>query len=258
MPEWSIPGVSPSVYAHLVERYLFNFRLSPDSLSSHLPADWLQPQILNGQSVASFCILKLHNLTLWPLPPVLGFDTISCAYRCGVIDNSGENLEPSVYVVSRNTNLPVISRFAPVLFSGAMHMVQTNISHGADGIDISAAFPDGKKLFAARVRPSRAPETLDSQLFDSLESFVTFIKKGSSSYTPSTQEGSFSRVDLKEETIYEAVDAEVAYSLLDREWLDAGLIFDSAVRAKSGGTYKWTYRGKMAEPALQKIAGGAE
>ena len=54
------------------------------------------------------------------------------------------------------------------------------------------------------------------------------------------------------------MDAEVTYSLLDREWLDAGLVFDSAVWAKSGGIYKWTYRGKMTEPALQKIAGGAE
>ena len=81
-------------------------------------------------------------------------------------------------MVSRNTNFPVISRFAPVLFSGAMHVVQRSIAHGADEIDILAAFPDGKKkLFAARVRPSRAPETLDSLLFDLLESFVTFIKK---------------------------------------------------------------------------------
>lgn len=71
-----------------------------------------------------------------------------------------------------------MSRFAAVLLSGAMHMVQTSIAHGADEIDILAAFPDGKKkLFAARVRPSRAPETLDSVLFDLLESFVTFIKK---------------------------------------------------------------------------------
>lgn len=135
-------------------------------------------EILNGQSVVSFCILKLHNLTLWPLPPVLGFDTISCAYQCRVIDNSSENPEPSVYVVSRNTNLPVISRFAPVLFSGTMRMVQTSIAYGADEIDILAAFPDGKKkLFAARVRPSRAPETLDSSCLTRLNRLLPSSKK---------------------------------------------------------------------------------
>lgn len=251
MQEWR-SGVNPSVYAHLAERYLFNFRLSPDALSDHLPAAWLQPQIFNGHGVVSFCILKLQNLTLWPLPSVMGFDTISCAYRCGVIDNSSRVPEPSVYVVSRNTNAPVISRFAPILFSGAMHMIQTDIAHDGSGIDISATYPGGKKLFAARVQPSRAPEKLDSQLFDSLESFVSFIKNGASSYTPSTQEGSFSRVDLKEETTYEAVDAEVTYSLLDRQWADAGLVFDSAFRAKTGGQYRWTYRGRTAGSTLKE------
>jgi hypothetical protein len=136
-----------------------------------------------------------------------------------------------------------------------MHMIETDIVHGSGGIDISASYPDGRKLFSAKVRPSRSPERMDSQLFDSLESFVRFIKDGSSSYTPSTQRDSFSRVDLKEDTVYEPVDAEVRYSLLDREWAGAGLVFDSAVRARSGGVYRWTYRGKMLEPAL-KIAAG--
>ena len=256
MQEWK-PGVNPSVYAHLVERYLFNFRLSPDALSNHIPAAWLRPQVFNGHGVVSFCILKLHNLTLWPLPSVMGFDTISCAYRCGVIDGSRMFPEPSVYVVSRNTNAPIISRFAPILFSGAMHMIQTDIMHGAEGIDISAMYPSGKRLFAARVRPSRTPEKLDSQLFESLGSLVNFIKNGASSYTPSTQEGSFSRVDLKEETTYEAVDAKVAYSLLDRQWAEAGLVFDSAVRARTGGQYRWTYRGRTSGPTLKELQAAA-
>jgi hypothetical protein len=128
-----------------------------------------------------------------------------------------------------------------------MHMIETDIVHGAGWIDISASYPDGRKLFSARVQPSRSPERMDSQLFDSLGSFVRFIRDGSSSYTPSTQIGSFSRVDLKEDTVYEPVDAEVRYSLLDREWAGAGLVFDSAVRARSGGTYRWTYRGKMVQ-----------
>lgn len=205
----------------------------------------------------SSCILKLHNLTLWPLPSFTGFHTISCAYRCGVIYDSRKIPEPSVYVVSRNTEAPVISRFAPILFSGAMHMIQTDIAHDGSVIDISATYPGGNKLFAARVRPSATPERLDSRLFDSLELFASFIKNGASSYTPSTQEGYFSRVDLKEETTYEAVDAKVGYSLLDRQSADAGLVFDSAVRARTGGQYRWTYRGRTSGPTLKELQAAA-
>lgn len=238
-------AVNPSVHARVVERYLFNFRLSPKALDNHLSVDWLRPQILNGKSVVSFCMLKLENLALKPLPSFLGLNTISCAYRCGVIDASGEVPEPSVYVVSRNTDLPIISRLAPIVFSGAMHMIRTDIVHSTGGIDISATYPDGRRLFSARVRPSSTPEKIDSQLFNSLGAFVSFIKDGVSSYTPSTRPGSFSRLDLKEDTVYESVDATVTYSLLDREWQDARLVFDSAVRAKNRGHYTWTYRGQV-------------
>ncbi|MEO9295832.1 MAG: hypothetical protein ABI347_09560 [Nitrososphaera sp.] len=35
---WKKSSINPSVYAHLAERYLFNFRLPPDALGSRLPA----------------------------------------------------------------------------------------------------------------------------------------------------------------------------------------------------------------------------
>ena len=104
------PRLTRSVYARLVERFIFNFRISPDALDRRLPVRWLKPQVVNGYSVVSFCILRLERLMLWPLPSFLGFDTISCAYRCGVIDASAASPEPSVYIISRNTDSPTISR----------------------------------------------------------------------------------------------------------------------------------------------------
>src|SRR5215831_9243674 len=92
-----------SVYGHLVDRYLFNFRINPDNLKDHLPqVSWLKPRILNGYGVVSFCLLKLRNLTMWPLPSFLGFDSTSSAFRCAVIDTSNHTPEPSVFVLGRN------------------------------------------------------------------------------------------------------------------------------------------------------------
>ena len=64
-----------------------------------------------------------------------------------------------------------------------------------------------------------------------------------SSYTPSIYGDALAKVDLiKEDPAYVPLEATVDFSWLDGAWRDAGLEYDSAVRA-TGGEYKWTYRG---------------
>ena len=233
-----------SVSARLVERFIFNFRLAPDALRIHLPVSWLHPQVINGSSVVSFCILRVKGLMLSPLPSFLGIDTVSCAYRCGVIDVSELNPGPSVYIVGRNTDLATISRLGPVIFRNPMPRIRAALAHEPDHVDVSASHLDGSLLFSAKVKPSKTPDRLHSQVFDSLDDYVKFIHDGTSSYAPSIYDSYYSRVDLlKEDSDYEAVEATVGYSWLDSIWRDAGLAFDSAVRAGGGGLYRWTYLG---------------
>lgn len=177
---------------------------------------------------------------LWPLPTQFGFNTTSCAYRCAVIDNSASRPEPSVYVLGRNTNLPIASRLGSIVFSGAMKQIRISITPARSHVGIDASFLDGQKLFSAKVRPSQTGNH-SSKLFGSLEEFVDFIKGGVSSYTPSTHRGQYSRVDLAEDSNdYEAIDATIDYSWLDKAWSDAKLVFDSAFRA-GGGRYRLKY-----------------
>jgi len=241
--------LQPSVYGRLVDRYLFNFRVDPEALRAHLPkVEWLEPRVINGYGVVSFCLLRLKGVTIWPLPSQIGFDTISCAYRCAVVDSSGTGPEPSVYVLGRNTNLPIASRFGSMLFAGAMKMIHTSIVKKQSQVNIDAGFLDGQRLFSAIVRPSQDGRS-GSKLFGT-DSFVDFIKGGASSYTPSTREGRYSRVDLAEDSnYYEPVDATVKYSWLDNAWPEVDLVFDSAFRA-GGGLYRLKYLGSF--PARQK------
>lgn len=241
---------SPSIYGRLIDRYLFNFRIDPAVLESHLPRlKWLKPRIVNGSGVVSFCLLRLEGVTLWPLPSAFGFETISCAYRCAVVDNSGASPEPSVYVLGRNTNLPIASRFGSVLFSGTMKMIRTSIKDSPSFTDIQASYLDGQNLFSARVSPAKRKK-MNSRLFCSLDAFVDFIKGGASSYTPSNRVNRYSRVDLTEDSnYYGAIDAVVSHSWLDTAWPDTEMVFDSAFRA-GGGRYKLKYLGSV--PAQPK------
>ena len=233
-------SIPRSVTANLVERFIFNFRLRPEAFAQHLPVPWLQPQVFNGWSIASFCILKLNQVIISPLPGFLGYETISCAYRCGVLDSSGKNVEPSVYITDRNTDLPIIARIAPWFFSDTIPVVRYNINHMESNVSIQVNYLDNQKLFFANAKPA---EKWNSEAFNTIDDFANFIHGGVSSYTPSIYGDCLARVDLiKEDPVYEPLDATIDFSWLDGAWSESDLQFDSAIRAH-GGQYKWTYRG---------------
>ena len=239
-----------SVHARLIERFIFNFRVRPEVLTSHLPVPYLRPQVFQGWSVVSFCLLMLDRVMLSPLPSWPGLKTISCAYRCGIIDISGAEPVPSVYILERYTDLAMISRLGPLVFSSALPHVCTSLTREGAVCTLRVNHGDHQPLFSASVQPSTSSRKLDSHLFDSLESFAHFMRLGVSSYTPAIYEDTLARVDLqKNDTYYEALTATVEYNLLDGLWPDAELTFDSVVRA-TGGLYKWTYRGLIERKSL--------
>lgn len=236
-----------TVKAQMVERYIFNYRMPPEELRKRLPAPWIEPQVVNGSCAVSFCILWLDRLTLQPIPALLRFSTISCAYRIGVIDRSVEPPEPSVYVTDRWADLPLISVLGPLVLHDTIPAIKAAIGHEQDGdTHVQMSYTDGAALFSASVRP-KPDGQMNSQVFASVDDFAAFIKAGVSSYGPSLQPGALTKVDLiKEDVSYEPLDATIEYSeLTDEVWRDGGLEFDSAVRAK-GARYTWAYRGLWA------------
>ena len=234
--------MSRSVHARLIERFIFNFRLRPEALASQISVPFLRPQVFNGWSVVSFCLMKIERVMFSPLPSLPGFQTISCAYRCGVLDTSGAQPEPSVYIPGRYSDLPLITRLAPWVFSAAMPGIDAALEQEGAGRTVRVRTLDGRCLFAAEVQPSSSISER-SELFDSMDSFARFMHCGVSSYTPAISGDALARVDLqKSDGSYEPLHATIDYNVLDSIWPDAGLIFDSAVRA-TGSLYKWTYKG---------------
>lgn len=240
--KWTFPFFR-SVKARMVERYIFNYRIEPAELKKRLPAPWLEPQVVNGYSAVSFCILWLERLSVSPIPALFGYSTISCAYRIGVIDTSGAVPEPSVYVVDRWADLPMVARLGPLVLQDTIPVIKAAIGHENDGeTRVQMSYTDGTALFSAKVRPRT--NGLGSTVFADVGAFAAFIKNGVSSYGPSLSPGWLTKVDLhKEEVDYEPLDATIDFSELNEEsWADAGMELDSAVRAR-GARYKWTYRG---------------
>ena len=234
--------IRPSVYGHLIDRYLFNFRLDADYLESRVPVNWLKPRLYHGYGVVSFCLLKLKGVTLWPFPSSIGIDSISCAYRCAVMDKSSATPQPSVYILGRSTNVPIAGKLGTALFAGDMKVMNASIENGQDGCNIRVRDSQNKNIFVAKTRYSK---DLKSKLFESVDEFVTFIKGGLSSYTPSTRQGKMSRVDLVEDSnTYRPIDVHIDYVTLGDEWKGSGLEFDSAFHA-TGGLYRLAYLGTI-------------
>ena len=225
----------------MVERYIFNFKMRPDDLKAKLPAPWLEPQPINGWCAVSFCILWLDRLTVSPIPPLIRFRTLSCAYRIGVIDTSPPTPEPSVYITDRWADNRLVAKLAPLVLLDSIPAIDA--AHGHTPHDVShvqMSQKDGHHIFSAQTKPA---SEFQSEVFDSMDDFAAFIKGGVSSYAPSTVKGAFSKVDLhKEDVEYRPLEATIEYSNLHEEWNEYSMEFDSAVRA-TGSKYIWTYRG---------------
>jgi hypothetical protein len=231
------------IKAELTERYIFNFRIKPEVLDRLVPTTYLKPQVINGWSIASFCVLKLSKVILAPFPSFLGFETISCAFRCGIVDTSDGREEPSVYITDRNTDLPVICRLSPWILADTLPTIRPSVTREGDTTSIRIRYLDGQRVFSAEARPSGTPKDTESQIFTSADDFTRFIHLGVSSYTPSIYGDSLARVDLKKKGPgFQAIEASVDFDWLENLWRDAGVVFDSAFRATSGH-YEWTYRG---------------
>jgi hypothetical protein len=233
-----------TIRARMVERYIFNYRIRPEELKKRLPASWLEPQVVKGYSAVSFCILWLERLTVSPIPAIVPFSTISCAYRVGVLDASAAPIEPSVYVTDRWADLPLISILGPIILMDSIPVIKAAIGHdNSGGTHVQMSYTDGSGLFSASVRP-RKDGLMGSEVFESVQEFADFIKGGVTSYGPSLKPGMLTKVELhKEDVSYEPLHAEIGFSeLVDETWADAGMVFDSAVRAK-GADYVWAYRG---------------
>lgn len=238
-----------TVNARLLERFIFNFRVKPKLLTDHLPVEHLRPQVFHGWSVVSFCILKLDRVMLAQFPSKLGLKTISCAYRCGVIDTFGTQPVPAVYILQRYTDNSLISSLGPWILADSIAKVGCSLTRDGDGYTIHVHH-NHQCLFSASIQPSSTPCVLDSHIFESIDDFARFLKLGVTSYTPAIVPNALTRVDLhKNDSHYTALNATVKYNLLDDLWSNTELTFDSAVQA-TGGVYIWTYRGAVERNAL--------
>lgn len=230
----------PAVRASLAERYIFNFRLPPQMLATYLPVPWLTPQEVRGAGIASFCILDLRGITVAPLTTAVGLDSISCAPRYAVLDASGEEASPAVFVTERQTNSAFGAWFTSLGFSAPHPRVEAVIDHQEDRTLLRVTSLDDGLLFAATVRPAAAS---DSELFASPQKFAEFIAQGVSSYGRSRHGSRLTKVDLhKEDVSYTPLAASSLGGAFAEDWQRHGGVFDSAFHT-SGGRYEWTYHG---------------
>ncbi len=239
-------SILPSVRAVLGERFIVNFRMKPDALKKYLqsvaPIDWLRPQEINGWAIASYCLLDLHNLTVAPLPAVAGLHSLSCAPRYAVIDTSGADEKPAVFLTERFTNSSFGAWFTGLGFSAPHPLVQAVIEHDGHttALRVHQTGDAREELFAANVQ---ATDQCTSTVWQTTQEFVDFIAQGVSSYGMSRHAGRLTKLDLhKTDASYEPLEVLSLSGSVVAEWQACGATFDSAFRTQ-GGRYEWAYHG---------------
>lgn len=236
-------SILPPVRAALERRYLFNFRMPARVFQRMVPVNWLPPQLIDGQAIISFCTLQLRNITVAPLPTVVGLSILSCAYRFAVLDTTQPVATPAVYVPARYTNNRFGSWFTYQGFSCPHPLIQATISTQAGTKTLSITHADGAPLFDAVFADTDTPQ---STLFDTADRFASFIKAGVTSYGNSIRGTQLTRVDLrKTETAFTPLVVHSWQDQLLSAQDDGEIVLDSAF-STAGGQYQWTYHGLVA------------
>jgi len=233
-------GVGRAVHADVVHRHVFNFRMDPDEASRMLPVPWLEPAIVDGSAIFSFCPYILRRLTVGRVPAWLGLHATCAAYRLAVVERTSAGPRPSVWVPGRSTNSRLVSwgsewwirtpRFDRM--SRALRRAEHNL------LEYERR---GATRFRAVLGPGDADAALESRAFAGEQAFACFMDAGTTSVAPGRRAGDLVRIDLDAAgTRWAALPVvEISDALLPRS-----ATFESAFIGR-GGSYVWTFAAEM-------------
>ncbi len=233
----------PLVSGTVLDRYLFNFRVNLDTMEKHMPMlKWLEPRNAHGYGVVSLCMIVFKGLTIQPFP-MIGINTVACAYRYSVMDVSGNEPVPTVYLLGRNTDSAFANCFGPLMLSSRLGKTTSAIKKNKEGnlgVDIMSS--DARTVISATILQSKPQKK--SVLFESTKEFKDFMSDGLVSYTPGLTDGKYARCDFEGAAFnYEQVDAKVYKSCLAEDWGDEDFVFDSAYKTVNVQEYNLRNKG---------------
>jgi hypothetical protein len=214
-------------------RYIVNFRLDPAVAASVIPVDWLEPQIVDGAAVLSFCPYVLTKVRLGLSPRCFGVEAICSAYRLAVIDRSGGEARRAAWVTGRETDARTISALGPSTVHASFARVAATVVETAGATTVDIAHLDGQPYFRATMRHSDRPS---GTMFPDSAAFQSFFTAAATSWAPSADGRSWSQLDLDAgETKY----SPLSISAIAAPSLPSGAEPDSAFIGV-GGSYRWS------------------
>ena len=233
----------PLVSGTVLDRYLLNFRVNLDTLRKHMPTlKWLEPRNAHGYGVVSLCMILFKGLTIQPFPMV-GINTVACAYRYSVMDVSGKESVPTVYLIGRNTDSTFANCFGPLILSSRLGKTTSTIKKNKEGnLNVDIRNLDARAIISATILQSKPRRK--SVLFESTSEFKDFMSDGLVSYTPGLNDGKYARCDFEGAAFnYEQIDAKIHKSYLEDDWDDEDLVFDSAYKTVNVQEYNLRNKG---------------
>ena len=233
----------PLVSGTVLDRYLFNFRVNLDALEKHMPTlKWLEPRNAHGYGVVSLCVILFKGLTIRPFP-MIRINTVACAYRYSVMDVSGKESVPTVYLTGRNTDSTFANFFGPLILSSRLGKTKSAIKKNNEGnLNVDIESSDARSIISVTILQSKPQKK--SVLFESTKEFKDFMSDGLVSYTPGLDDRKYARCDFEGAAFnYEPIDVKVNKSCLAEDWGDEDFVFDSAYKTVNVQEYNLRNKG---------------
>jgi hypothetical protein len=174
-------------------RLLVNYRADPEVVARMLPAPF-RPQLVDGQAVASICMIRLAQLRPSGWPRFLGLRSENAAHRFAVERDTADGTFNGVFIPRRDSASVLNATVGGRVFPGEQHQARFRVAESEERVEVAFDSRDRRVSVAVTAAPAR---DWRSRLFTDLEAASQFFQRGSVGYSPTGDGSDFDGVELE-------------------------------------------------------------
>jgi len=220
--------IATTVEGTIERRLLVNYRIEPEIVARLLPPAF-RPQLVSGFAVGSICFIRLRGIRPGGLPRAFGLRTENVAHRFAVEWDDGAGPQVGVYVPRRDTDSRISSWSGGRVFPGHYYLANFQVKEGVDDVRIEVTSRDRRVRIEVN---AQASDSLESDIFESLEEAVDFFRRGSRGFSPSAAATCLDGVRLDCQS-WQA--QPVALDFVRSSWFDDSLMFPAGTCVPDSG-----------------------
>ncbi|MBW8522649.1 DUF2071 domain-containing protein [Chryseobacterium chendengshani] len=170
----------PVIHGYIERRILINFTADPVDIEKILPYPF-RPKIFKNKAIVGICLIRLKDIKPKGLPDFLGINSENGAHRIAVEWDENGKIKSGVYILRRDTSLPLNTWVGGRIFPGKHYLAKFNINEQEGNYHIDFKSSDDTEI---SIDAYETDIFNNKSIFETIENASCFFEKGDLGYSP--------------------------------------------------------------------------